>query len=165
MGDHQEQPHVTVRRMVFPTDFSQASGYALAHARWLQSVTKAHLHLLHVFDATIAELPSPYLFLPGGDHWIKDRLEGFNAQAESSLKSLAETFPHRCDVVVRQGRPAPEIVRYAEACQCDLIVMGTHGFTGLDRLVLGSVAEYVVRHAPCPVLSVKPPDHLIGKDQ
>jgi nucleotide-binding universal stress UspA family protein len=69
-------------------------------------------------------------------------------------------FEHR----MLTGEPAEEIVRFAEEARCELIVMGTHGRTGFTRLLMGSVAEAVVRHAKCPVLTYKAPRHTPTKE-
>lgn len=149
-------PHI--ERILFPTDFSYASRAARDYTRWLQELTGAVVVLAHVFDGTALEMPTPYFFLPGVDSWLSERLGLFEERGKKALDEIKDAFTGACENHFLQGKPALEIVRFASENQIDLIVMGTHGFTGLDRFVLGSVAEYVVRHAVCPVLTVKPKD-------
>ena len=72
------------------------------------------------------------------------------------LNELADSFHVKADTIFAEGDAGPEIVRIAEELNTDLLVVGTHGYTGWNRFSLGSVAEYIVRHAPCAVLTIKP---------
>jgi nucleotide-binding universal stress UspA family protein len=82
------------------------------------------------------------------------------AEVEQQLQALAATVPElRTECRVAEGPVADAILQVARETGCDVIVMGTHGRTGLVRLLVGSVAEQVVRHAPCPVLTVKSPQN------
>jgi len=126
-----------VRRIVFPTDFSACAEHAFSHAAWFAAATGAELHALHVR--------------------FPDFEEGPDVEDEDFLPGAAPE-----DVLLRQVSVTADsaqdgIVRYAREHDADLVVMGTHGRTGIKRLVLGSVAEAVVRLAPCPVLTV--PEH------
>jgi nucleotide-binding universal stress UspA family protein len=137
-----------IKTILVPVDFSDCSTAALEHAAWLAGKLGAAIHVLHCW-----EMPS----ILGGaaEHAYRGAMEGF---ADTSLAALAakmhlqgieaETFS------VELGAPAKTIVEIARKAHHDLIVMGTHGRTGLDRAWLGSVAEKVVRCAPCPVLSL-----------
>ena len=94
--------------------------------------------------------------LPPGEMLLKDTWSVIQNEAESTLagiRSMAEGVA--LTTVVLEGKPAPEIVRYAKENKIDLIVIGTQGKRGLERLLLGSVAESVIRSAPCKVLIVK----------
>jgi nucleotide-binding universal stress UspA family protein len=131
-------------RILVPTDFSAPSDAALAYARMLANQFDAALHLLHIAEnpflrATVADRRS-IEEAPG--RWLEERL------TDDDRRRGAVT------VVENSDEPANEICQYAQSANIDLIVMGTHGRTGLARLVLGSVAEAVVRAAPCPVLTV-----------
>ena len=123
-------------RFLFPTDFSEAAGQRFRHALALAERQGATLHVLHVVDSETALLNG------------EGELEAF-AEAHH-----ADDLPLEQAVVVAEA-PAPAIRDYATEHGIDLIVMGRHGQRGLRRLFLGSVAEEVVREAPCPVLTVR----------
>jgi nucleotide-binding universal stress UspA family protein len=131
-------------RILVPTDFSPPSEAALAYARELAHRFDAALHLIHIAE-------NPFLRAVVNDRrvledatvrWLQDRL----TDAERQQGAVA--------ILQQSDEPANEILRYAKSADIDLIVIGTHGRTGLARVVLGSVAEAVVRAAPCPVLTV-----------
>ena len=133
--------------ILHPTDFSEHSEFAFRLACALARDYKARLVLLHV-------LPPPIILYGGGavppDPW--PTIE----EAKARLREL-EGRAHRVRVEsqVMEGDPVDMILRAAEETHSDVIVMGTHGRTALTRLVLGSVAEAVIRKAPCPVLTAK----------
>jgi type II secretory ATPase GspE/PulE/Tfp pilus assembly ATPase PilB-like protein/nucleotide-binding universal stress UspA family protein len=136
----------TLTRILVPTDFSDISTQALAYAVDLAASLKAELHILHVVTEHPATSPSARERERLRDLWQK-------------LDLLPRPSEARDLTVVREvhhGAPAEKIVHYAEEHGVGLIVMGTHGRTGLAHLVLGSVAERVLHHAPCPVLAVQP---------
>jgi nucleotide-binding universal stress UspA family protein len=137
--------------ILHPTDFSPNSDNAFVWASSLARDSKARLILLHVMppsEAPTMQVPSPDPLQP------VESQEAWNGQFQwpqpSDLKIVVE---HR----VAKGDAAEEILRFAKAVKCDLIVMGTHGRTGLRRLLTGSVAEEVLRNATCPVLALKTP--------
>lgn len=134
-------------KILVPIDFSDHSLEALRMASIFAAETGATLHLVHVWQ------PTPPL--ADGIAWA----EVYAEQAEESRRQLEEIAPYRLDVNcerhVLAGDPATEIVRLAEEENADMIVVGTHGRTGITRLVLGSVAEHVMRRATCPVLTCK----------
>lgn len=140
-----------IQTILHPTDFSDNSRYAFQTACSLAKENKSLLVLLHVIPPSVSplltELP-PNPLLP--------------AESQESLKGRF-SWPQPPDAAIRvehrvaEGDAAPEILRLAQALPCDLIVMGTHGRTGLSRLLAGSVAEEVLRNAPCPVMAVKTP--------
>jgi nucleotide-binding universal stress UspA family protein len=142
-------------RILVPTDFSPASDAALEYARILAAKFGASLQLLHVVDDRAASTA----FV--GDGFAVDTpgtREAFLAQARERLaRTISATNRVRLHATSEAfvGRPAPTIVDYATATGTGLIVMGTHGRTGLAHLLMGSVAEQVVRTAPCPVLTVR----------
>jgi nucleotide-binding universal stress UspA family protein len=136
-------------KILFPTDFSPASEFCLEQATTLARARGATLLICHVEE--------PPLSYGGGEMYY-----GLPAAEERNLAELLEAvvpthpavpYEHR----LLSGDPATEIVRLAEQEGVDLIVLGTHGRTGLKRLLMGSVAEAVVRRATCPVLTVKQP--------
>lgn len=148
---------ITLKRILVPTDFSAFSRKALDYGCALAQQFGSELHLLHVMQDLVAMVPEPGLaFPPPGDY-----MQELKSSAERSLSTLPEPAAFSGAVVraVRQGPPFLEIVRYAKDQSIDLIVLGTHGRTGLTHVLLGSVAEKVVRKAPCPVLTVRPDEH------
>jgi nucleotide-binding universal stress UspA family protein len=130
--------------ILFPTDFSHASDAALEHAAALAKQSGARLLIVHVEEPPLAygggEL---YYGLPEPD-------------SERILKMLEDVRPADASVPfthrLTMGDPASEIVRIAGEEAAQMIVLGTHGRTGMTRLLMGSVAEAIVRRAPCPVL-------------
>ncbi len=140
---------MNVHKILFPTDFSTTANEALRMAVSLARENGAKLLIVHVEE--------PPLAYGGGDMYY-----GVPTPSIDQIKTmLAEIDPGAPDVEVERhlvtGEPADAIVRLAEEEKADLIVMSTHGRTGLTRLLMGSVAETVVRRAACPVLTVKHP--------
>lgn len=143
-----------IKRLLVPTDFSNTSDLAVGYAIDLAHRYGASIHLVHVVedasfmntypDGFFAELPA-----------LRDRLM---AEAEARLTDTVDRCSAASVAVTRQvvdGRPARVIVQIAGERGTDLIVMGTHGRSGVAHLLLGSVAEHVVRTAPCPVFTVR----------
>jgi nucleotide-binding universal stress UspA family protein len=136
-------------KILFPTDFSSSSGEVLRYATVLARDTGAELIIAHVHEPATAY---------GTGDVVVDTGESSDEALAAQLNSVAPTDPqvsHRHRLLY--GDPIGQIVRLAEEEDVDMIVMGTHGRTGLTRLVMGSVAEAVVRRAGCPVLIVKHP--------
>ncbi len=143
-------------RILFPTDFSHDAEHAFQYALTFARKFGAELHLLHVI----------YFPPQTPEYDIGQVIDGLIKNAETSLNKLVESVPEphpifRLDVQV--GVEHVEITKFAEREKIDLIVMGTRGRTGLSHVFLGSVAERVVRHAPCPVLTVKLPARKGGE--
>ncbi|MBK8247805.1 MAG: universal stress protein [Gemmatimonadetes bacterium] len=145
---------ITFSMLVCPTDLSDQSQAALAHAAQIARWYGARLSVLHVVDAAPEHRPSlseaaalPSRALAAAD---ADPLAVVREHVAGTLAGVA------FDVTVLSGKAAPRIVEHAEAVGADLIVMSTHGRSGFDRLVHGSVTERVLAHAPCPVLTVPP---------
>lgn len=139
-----------IRSILHATDFSERSGHALHLACALARDYDARLTVLHVADTPA--------MLFGEGVILADDPEATLEHARRRLQSLA--IPEPTIAVVRrfeEGHPATRILEVAEALHVDLIVLGTHGRTGLSRLLMGSVAGKVVRKAPCPVLTVTAP--------
>jgi nucleotide-binding universal stress UspA family protein len=126
------------RHILVPTDFSETSDAALDYGLELAARFNAQLHLLHVIDAPAV--------LPAG---LFDDVKAKLARRAARGQRCAVTTE------VITGTSARTIVCYARARSMDLIVMGTHGRSGMAHLLMGSVAEKVVRDAPCPVLTVR----------
>lgn len=138
-----------IRRILFPTDFSESAHQAGRYARLLATQFQAELHALHILPEVLlsATDPSTLTALPEGDR--AEQLQRAQSRLHDEVESAAV-----CRTVV--GVPVQEILTYADEAQIDLIVVGTHGLRGLSRLLLGSVAEKLVRMAKCPVLTVPP---------
>lgn len=141
-----------IQKILCPVDFSDASKRALEWARALAEAQGAEILLLHVIEPYI--LPIEYGLAPMPHVELDDQAKK-NALGE--LKTLSEkSLPKiKTQTLVHFGRAAESIVSLAKEKSCDLIVISTHGRTGVSRMFLGSTAERVVRLAPCPVLSVR----------
>lgn len=137
--------------IMVPIDFSEQSRHALEHAASLARESGATLLVVHVKEP-------PHYFPPTGSGIYADP----NHTKEG--KRLADFVPRglgvHCEYQIRIGDPADEIVKVVEDEDVDLIVMGTHGRSGISRMLMGSVAEAVVRQAPCPVLTYKQPRQM-----
>lgn len=147
---------VTFNRILCPVDFSEASRHALDQAVVVGRFFESRLTVLHVFNQVF--LPVPGMAMPGYGPDMSMSAEDVR-RMQQDAERLAE--PVRAagltaDVVVEPGAPAPHILAKAKTIAADLIVMGTHGASGFERLMLGSVTEKVLRKAPCPVLTVPP---------
>jgi nucleotide-binding universal stress UspA family protein len=151
---HAEDSLMDVRHLLVPTDFSEGSKQAFAYAVGVARTCGAKLTLLHV-----VELPS---YLSDGHTPAPTTTALRDAMQESAQQELARLLPEGAGTpveIARQvavGVPYQKILETAAAEQVDWIVMATHGRTGLSHLVMGSVAERVVRTAPCPVLTLRP---------
>ena len=137
-------------RILFATDFSPASEAALKYATALARDSGARLLIVHV-----EELPTPY----AGGEMMLPQPEYPNPEIRKMLEAVVPTdknvaYEHH----LLLGTAAEDIVRVATEEKADLIVIGTHGRTGLKRVLMGSVAEAVMRHAHCPVLTLKQSD-------
>ena len=133
-------------------DFSQTSDDALATAAAFSRTGHARVHLLHV----VPDVYIPYAIDPIAFDFTPFLRQGIES-ARLRLSDAAARHgldPARLSMAVEAGKPAAEIVRYAESKGIDLIVLGAHGHGFVDRLLIGSVAERVTRHAPCAVLMV-----------
>jgi universal stress protein A len=147
---------IALKRVLVPTDFSICSDAALKYARALCEAFDGKLHLLHVIQDPYTQpwaaeaFPAP----------LAEMLEQWQQQARERLASLLSAGERAgATIATVVGSPFYEIVRYATEQQVDLIVIGTHGRGALSHMLLGSVAEKVVRKAPCPVLTVRHPQH------
>jgi len=139
-----------IRTIVYPTDFSERSGYAFQVACALARDYGARLFVLHV--------KTPPLVVYGEGPFLPPEPTVASQALHEKLDRLVPPDPKVwVEHLMTEGDPATEILRLAEESKCDLIVMGTHGRTGLRRLLMGSVAEQVVRKAPCPVFTLKTP--------
>jgi nucleotide-binding universal stress UspA family protein len=150
-----------IRSILAPTDFSEHAARALRYAAGLAERLGATLHLIHVLPDVVPMAPD----LVGGapDMVIAPALppEYYRETEAESREALGRVLDPSWGAVpsvetdVRRGDPVEEINDYAAGHGIDLIVIATHGRTGLRHVLLGSVAEHIVRHAPCPVLTIR----------
>lgn len=143
------RPATPPSRILVPVDFSDAAGHAIRVAREIARTARASLILLHVVEDVIV----PDFYLPAGPVWLD-----YPELRRTAERRLSETFGQAggpvvpAEFSVMSGRAAIDIPRTAEARHVDLIVLPTHGLGAVDRLLLGSTADKVLRRASCPVL-------------
>lgn len=143
-----------IRNILAPTDFSHHAEVAIKYACGLAERLNASLHLLHVLPEVVPLGPEPMLVsVPPPEFYVQNEAESRLA-LQSVLKPEWGT-PASVDHVVRWGDPVDAVVAHASEHAIDLVVIATHGRTGLSHVLLGSVAERIVRHAPCPVLTIR----------
>jgi nucleotide-binding universal stress UspA family protein len=152
-GDRAMKPF---QKILVPTDFSACSKEATLAAIDLARRYEAELCLVNVYEPIEYALPTGYpLFLPG-------QLEGLVAehgkQLERAKREAIAAGAQRVTSEQLTGVTASELIHFAEKGKFDLIVMGTHGRTGISHALLGSVTEKIVRRAPCPVLTIRSPE-------
>lgn len=140
----------TISRIMVPTDFSPDSAEALEYAIALAKQLKADLILAHVIEPFPYNLVEGMAFSDYGERLTPPVQRLLNHQSKRAIK---EKIPVKTRLI--EGAPFREIIKMAKRERADLIVMGTHGRTGIDHLLAGSVAEKVVRLSPCPVLTVR----------
>lgn len=149
------------KNILYPTDFSTLAEAALPYALNLVRQYQARLHCLHVVDVANAfyragdyiapELLQPVVQVQNWERHAREQLERF---AREHLQDIPELVTQ-----VATGKPFAEIIRYARDQNIDLIVMGTHGHSAVSSMLLGSVAEKVVRKSSCPTLTIRHPEH------
>lgn len=138
-------------RILVPTDGSTGMAHVALQALDLAQQYGATVHTVHVIDANTSS------FLSNLDR-DTDKLEERAENAVSTVERMAESHDTDCVTVIREGDPASTVLQYAAEIDADLIVSGTHGRSGVKRHLIGSVAERLVRHAECPVMTVRLPD-------
>jgi len=148
---------IRLQKILLPTDFSKHSAAATKYACELATKFDAELHLLHTLEQHIASTPEFGMGLA-----LPRYINESRAAAEKALAGVLDPKWSAGRTVIQaviDGTPKVEIIRYASKQNIDLIVLSTHGRTGLPHLMMGSVAESVVRTSPCPVLTVRPEGH------
>jgi len=153
--------HMKPQRILVPVDFSDSSARALRHAVSLAAESGGSLIIVHV-------VPADYGWLEIGRDESRDLDRSLQRQAADRLRAFAdESVVHdvAADLEVRIGQPAEQIVTAARESKCDSIVLSTRGLTGLDRYLIGSVADRVARLAPCPVTLMPPGKHSSDRKQ
>jgi universal stress protein A len=147
-----------IKKIVFATDFSEGSAHALRYAVDLAKQYGARLYFLHVlYD--VAKTSGWYVPHVSMDEMYKDMEKSAREELEKLFVDEMRGY-EAIERIVLKGTPYEEIVTYVEEQNIDMVVIGTHGRKGIDRMIFGSTAEQVIRNAPCPVLSVRLPRHL-----
>lgn len=148
---------IEMKAILHPTDFSDPSKHAMKYAISFAKEYGAKLYVLHVIEEIsnalyfdMLQAPPLVQLMTDIENQARKALEGILPE---EVKGSIET-----EYLIRKGVPFLEIIRCAEQVKADIIVCGTHGRTGLKHALFGSVAEKVVRKAPCPVLSVRHPE-------
>ena len=148
---------IRLQKILLPTDFSNYSAAATKYACELATKFDAELHLLHTLEIRTDVTPDFAMGLT-----LPRYINESKAAVEKSLTGVLDpqwSAGRKVVHAILEGSPKVEIIRYARQQDIDLIVLSTHGRTGLAHVIMGSVAESVVRTAPCPVLTVRPEGH------
>jgi nucleotide-binding universal stress UspA family protein len=143
-----------IRRILYPTDFSRASGAAFTKAVDLAKTNKAELLVVHVLGPAMPMVGDGYV----SPQVYEDLAASARAYGKKNLDALvakAKKAGVRAKSILLDGVPHEQIARTARRQRADLVVMGTHGRTGLAKIFLGSVAGRVIAIAPCPVMTVR----------
>lgn len=149
---------IRIEKVLCPVDFSPFSAHALDYAVAMAGLSRAELILLHVMELPAHALPGNSLDFAFSAELIEEHRKTCAERLDALLTATQARYPNTRRVLV-SGIPFLEIIQQAKQDDVDLIVMGTHGRTGLAHVLIGSVAEKVVRKAPCPVLTIKHPEH------
>lgn len=147
---------VDIRRILCPIDFSDTSRHALEHAVAIAKWYESHITALHVIHPAF-RLKPPILFAEFPKTAVPTETE--RQLLKEQLRAWLEPANRagvKTDILCEEGHPAPRILEHASSLGVELIVMGTHGLSGFERFMLGSVAEKVLRKATCPVMTVPP---------
>ena len=148
---------IELKHIMVPIDFSLTSELALRYAKEFGVAFGAKLHLVHVND-------DPTLFAPTTSEKFRQEAAEKSNGALRELLTTGQVHDVKHVLVTRFGSAATTLLDYAVEQDIDMIIMGSHGRTALANILLGSVAEHVFRHAPCPVLTVKTPEHEFIKE-
>jgi nucleotide-binding universal stress UspA family protein len=140
----------SIRRILCPVDFSEPSDHAYAYAVHLAKALGAELHVMHAYQLPVYALPDGAM-IP-----TAEVAASMSTEAQKALDRMAAPEGLPVQRHLTEGVPHKEIERLVEELECDLVVMGTHGRTGLRRFLVGSVAERVVRTCSVPVVTVPP---------
>jgi nucleotide-binding universal stress UspA family protein len=143
-----------IQKILIPVDFSEHSRLALKYAHELASGCGAKLHLLHVVDEVVTPDFYPSV-MPADGNATDDLREQSIERMKELISEMSPTLASEAEVHVRSGRAAQAITDFAAELGADMLVIASHGLTGISHMLLGSVTELVVRRAHCPVFTVK----------
>jgi universal stress protein A len=146
-----------IKRILVATDFSDCSRVAVDYAVNFAERLGADVHIVHVFERPVyfeVGVAHSLQLRHNVDEWMRDLKQDAAKQLDALAAEVRGKKPGT-QTSLREGLPVDELLKAATEISADLIVLGTHGRTGLPHVVLGSVAERVVRGAPCPVLTVR----------
>ena len=148
---------IQLRTILVPVDFSEFGQKAMDYAQAFAQQFQAKVVLLHVVEPMV--YPENYVAVPT----VSDDINQSLMKAAEERLAVAQTglgaHGVKCESITRLGRPYFEITEAAKELETDVIILATHGYTGLKHVLMGSTAERVVRHAPCPVLTVRSAEH------
>jgi nucleotide-binding universal stress UspA family protein len=147
---------LSIGKILVPTDFSACSSEALRWARIVGAKFGARIDVLHVWEPPRYVIPEIAIQMPGEPQ--QSLLDFAKAEASKEMEAFISPGSDQSPPVqarLQSGDPTDTIIQLAESDRYDLIIMGTHGRTGISHLLLGSVAEKVVRRAPCPVMTIR----------
>ena len=149
---------VSPKRMLWPTDFSPLSFHGARYARGLRDIFQSELHVIHVLPPPLT--PDLAVTLVPEVPVVYSDQELVQACRQRMAELISEQFGQAAGVVseILFGNPWPTICQYARDKAIDLVIIATHGRTRLRHVLIGSTAERIVQHAPCPVLVVKNPE-------
>lgn len=150
-------PPLQLKTILLPTDFSGCANYAVAYAAAIARASKARVICVYVLEPMVPAVGYTGLADPMPIADISEQMEDSAERELPQVVHCEELRGLEVEEVITHGDAAAEIVRVAAERAVDLIVISSHGRTGLGRMIFGSTAEAVVRHARCPVLVVKPP--------
>lgn len=147
---------MNINKILVPIDFSAATEDVIVHAKYFAKQFKSELELFHVSEVADVYADTPLVYSD------KENFEKHASNLKEEIDALLSKYSEKikseginCNIYFCSGNPFVEIVKRAIENSCNLIVLGSHGRSGLEYVFMGSVSEQVVRNAPCPVLTVK----------
>jgi len=144
--------HFNVSKILIPVDFSETSSIAIKHGAYMAKLTGSSLHLLHVINAHYV---SQDIFLPVVNIQDQDKIQSIATEKLNQLKAdIKAEFNIDASSIIKVGPPSNEISKVAKELNISLIVMGTHGYSPLEELVIGSTALKVITKSPCPTMAM-----------
>ena len=154
---------INLSLILMATDFSAYSKEALGHAVYLAKAFKSDLYLIHVFESPFYVFEPPFYFHSGASPSTQSEIYQYINEAREEARRMLNTLANdiqyreeRVHTLFKEGIPFLEVLKAAGEIQANLIVLGTHGHTGLAHVLMGSVTERVVQKSPCPVFTVRP---------
>jgi nucleotide-binding universal stress UspA family protein len=157
-----KRTHIKLQRILVPIDFSDHSKNALKYAITFAQQFKASIDLIYVVEPTI--YPADFSFGQIGFPNVEEELQAHGNEELETLIKKEISGKVAARKAVRTGKPFYEINQYAQERDIDLIIIATHGHSGMEHILFGSTAEKVVRKAPCPVLVVRTGEHEFVKE-